>query len=828
MASGHKSKAQREKEPTPARRQAGWRIWCLRLAALMGGPFVFFGLLELGLRMAGFGHPSGFLLPSVNQGQRTFAQNNQFGWRFFGPRMSRRPHPISILRDKAPGTVRIFVFGESAAFGDPQPQFGLPRVLEAMLSLRHPGVKFEIVNAAMTGINSHVIVPIARDCARAKGDIWVVFMGNNEAVGPFGAGTVFGPQAPPLRVIRASLALKATRTGQLLDGLRDSLQKPPPERSEWGGMMMFLDQQVRAADPRMDKVYRNFVKNLADIIRAGRECGAGVVVSTVAVNLRDCAPFASLHRTDLAETRKQAWDGLYQSAIAAQEAGKGREAEAQFRAAAQIDDSFAELRFRLGRCELALGEIPEARKEIAAARDLDALRFRCDSRLNDLIRQAAAGRQRERILLADAEGIMAAAGPDGLPGAESFYEHVHLTFEGNYLLSRAIAEQVEKLLADTSSTSNRPWPEIGECARRLARTERAAQMALSEVLGRLTDPPFTFQLNHGEQQRRLTELARQIAPADSTAALHEARTACEEAVKASPDDALLYEQLAELKQAEGDHGGAAAAARRSLELLPSNQDCWLVFGLALAQEHKLEEAASAFRRVFELDPEDVWGRQNLAICLGKMGRREEAIKEFERALAIKPRFGMAWLGLGQLYEQMGRQPEAAECFRKALANPIHRADELTILARFCQSKKWFDAAATNFAKAIVLSPSDAQLRLEAGLSLAALGRHAEAAQRYAEATQISPNLAQAHFLWGLELGQLDKPGEAEREFREAARLMPDLIEARLNLAIALYKGGKSAEALKEFEAVLERNPDNALAMKYVRALQDKASNGIEK
>ena len=71
-------------------------------------------------------------------------------------------------------------------------------MLESLLSLRHPGTRFEVVNAAMTAINSHVILPIARDCARADGDIWVLYMGNNEVVGPFGAGTVFGPATPPL------------------------------------------------------------------------------------------------------------------------------------------------------------------------------------------------------------------------------------------------------------------------------------------------------------------------------------------------------------------------------------------------------------------------------------------------------------------------------------------------------------------------------------------------------------------------------------------------------------------------------------------------------
>ena len=95
--------------------------------------------------------------------------------------------------------VRVFVFGESAAYGDPQPEYGLSRMLEALLGGKYPGVRFEVVNTAMTAINSHVIVPIARDCAREHGDVWVVYGGETTKWWkPYGSGTVFGPQAASL------------------------------------------------------------------------------------------------------------------------------------------------------------------------------------------------------------------------------------------------------------------------------------------------------------------------------------------------------------------------------------------------------------------------------------------------------------------------------------------------------------------------------------------------------------------------------------------------------------------------------------------------------
>jgi tetratricopeptide (TPR) repeat protein len=793
---------------------AGRNLWRFRLLAL-AVPLLVLLAAEAALRLAGYGYPTAFLLPSANHDHPTFVQNSQFGARFFGARRARAPHPISISRDKPPEVVRIFVFGESAAYGDPQPSFGLPRVLQSMLSLRHPGVKFEVVNAAMTAINSHVIVPIARDCAKAGGDIWVIYMGNNEVVGPFGAGTVFGPQSPPVPLVRASLALKSTRLGQWMDSLRAAWHKAPDENGDWGGMMMFLDQQVRANDPRMAAVYLNFWRNLSDIIRAGHESGAGIVVSTVAVNLKDCAPFASEHRAGLADSAKAQWEQLHQAGVAAENSGKFSEAEARFQAAAAIDGTVAELQFHLGRCALALRNVTEAQARFAGARDLDTLRFRCDSRLNELIRQAAAGRENDRILLADSERALAAASPDGLPGGIFFYEHVHPTFEGNYLLARTIAEQIEKLLPPRAAASS-SWPTESDCARRLGRTNRDLAAAVGEIMARLTQPPFSMQINHDEQMRHVAALAQ--GPMETVA---QALKVTEDALAADPDDALLHQKASALKEEAGDLAGAAAEAERAVDLLPSDAEAWSQLGIVRVRQEKYEDAAAAFVRAFDLNQQDVWPLQNLAMTLVKSGRKEKAARQFRRALEIQPRFGLAWLGLGQVLESMGQKDEAAACFEKGLANRIHHGSELATLARFCQGRGWLQAASTNFADAITLAPSDATLRYDAGQNLAAMGRHREAAARYAEAARLSPDWGQAHFQCGREFGRCDLPAEAAREFREAARLMPDLIEPRLDLGIALAKEGQAAEALKEFETVAARSPTNAVALHYIEVLRAK-------
>ena len=801
-----------------------WRLWCYRGAAAVLAPVIAFAMVELTLRVCGFGCPTSFLLPVRLNGEEVWVQNNQFTRRYFPPQMARTPVPFTIPRAKPPGTVRVFVFGESAAQGDPQPRFGLPRLIEAQLRLRHPGMKFEVVNAAVTAINSHCILPIARDCARADGDIWVIYMGNNEVVGPFGPGTVFGARNPPLALARASTRFKATRTGQWFAALIQKLQAPPPDSSEWGGMRMFLENQVGQDDPRLEIVYHHFARNLADIIRAGQRGGAGIVVSTVAVNLKDCAPFGSGSQPGIPESSKAAWAQLHERGVVAQEAGDLKEAGECFDQAARIDESVATLRFRQGVCALDNGQPAEAQNHLRAALDLDTLRFRCDSRLNEVIRKLAVNRATERVRLADAERYLAGESADGLPGAEWFYDHVHLTFPGNYAVARAIVAEIEGLLPERLAASRdaNPWPSIEECVRHLAWTDWTLQAAITDVLARVAEPPFTGQLNHAAQVQSLTAMLLDLSRVTQSGGLDAAGEFCEAAVAAAPDDPWLRDELAALKQLTDDLPGAETEARLSVQLLPSNGPGWSRLGQILAQQQKFSEAIAAFERALEWDHQDVWTLRDVAESMANLGRLDAAQREYRRALKLKPRFGPAWLGLGKLLEEMGRQSEADDCYREGLANRLHSGGELAILARFCQSRGWHEAALTNYTDAIKLSPVDASLHIEAGQCHTALGRTAEAAEHYADAVRLAPGMVQARFLHGVSLGREGKTAEATAQFREVVRLSPDLIEGRLNLAISLANQGLNQEAIEEFGEVLRRSPTNAVALEYVEALRAKA------
>nr|MDA8171147.1 tetratricopeptide repeat protein [Nitrospiraceae bacterium] len=417
------------------------RLWVFRLSGIILIPALVLVLAEAGLRVAGYGYPSGFLLKCVAAGRSAFAENNRFTWTFFPRRIARTPVSFSFPAVKPPQTYRIFVLGESAAQGDPEPSYGFSRILGVMLEERYPGVNFEIVNTAVTAINSHVVLRIARDVAPRDGDLFIAYMGNNEVVGPYGPGTVFSPISSRLSLIRAGIALKSTRVGQLLGWLARRAEGGSAPK-KWLGMEMFLGKQVRAEDPRMSKVYEYFRRNLKDIIRVAGRHGIKVIVSTVGTNLRDCAPFASMHRAGLDAAQKREWDALYHEGVGRQGAGDISGALKSYRAAARIDPQYAALDYRMGQCYEAAGDYALAKRSYVEARDYDTLRFRADSRINAIIRQVAGRSTRgpasgpaSGLYLVDAARFFEEASPGGIPGDNIFYEHVHMNFHGNYLLA---------------------------------------------------------------------------------------------------------------------------------------------------------------------------------------------------------------------------------------------------------------------------------------------------------------------------------------------------------------------------------------------------------
>ena len=502
------------------------RRWILLAATALLVPIIVLGGLEGVLRLADFGYNPALLVPCTVKGTPASCYNLFFAAPYFPAGMVQTPRLYSIPATKAPKTYRIFVLGESAAMGDPDPAYGFSRYLEVMLRDRYPSMKFEVVNTGSVAINSHVVLPIAKGLASQKPDLFILYSGNNEVVGPYGPGTVLTSTGMSLPVIRGSIFIRSTRVGQLVTKLGT-------QKQEWRGMELFLDKQVPATAPLLPQAYSNFEQNLRETIDVAHKAGAKVILATAATNVRDCAPFASLHRAGLREDELQKWSALLQQGSAFEAASSFSEALKAYTDAAAIDNQYAELEFRIARTQEKLGNTRAAADDYSRARDLDTLRFRADSRINEINRAVASS---SGASLVDSDALLAAASADRVVGSDLVYEHVHLTPQASYLLARAIFGEVARNLpADAGSASNGDVPSEAECERRLALTAFDRGRIATEMVRRLQKPPFTNQLNHSEQLERLIGMAGPSGESPNDTALQ-----YQWAINQWPDDAMLH------------------------------------------------------------------------------------------------------------------------------------------------------------------------------------------------------------------------------------------------------------------------------------------------
>ena len=566
------------------------RRWLFRaLAALL--PILALVVVELALRVGGYGYFTGFFKPLRIGDQPFLVENDAFGFRFFPRDLARMPLSLRMPANKAPGTYRIFILGESAAMGDPEPAFGAGRYLAALLHQHFPQAKFEVVNTAMTAINSHAILPIARDCARREGDLWVLYIGNNEMVGPFGAATVFGAKAPPWELVRCYLALEELRVGQMLLDLSRRIRGSAPA-SSWGGMQMFLGNRVAPEARAREAVYRSFSKNLQDIVQAGLDSGATVLLSTVAVNLKDCPPFASMHSANASPANRAACEASYREGCVAEQHADFGAAALHFERAATSDPNMAEVQYRWGEALLKSGDYVAAGEHLQRACDDDALPFRATSRINLIIRQVGQQLAGPKLTGLDAAMILRTNNPQGVCGQETFYEHVHFNFEGNYRLARAWAGEVEKLLpASLRNGASAEWASQDKCEQRLGLTDWDRYHVIEEMAGRRQRPPLNMQFNNAQILRGLSDRAAELKRAMGSEAVREkARDVYVEALRLAPDDYFIRENYAAYLQDTGEVKPAIEQWQQVRELIPQDHEPLYQLGRLAAIQRQYAQA----------------------------------------------------------------------------------------------------------------------------------------------------------------------------------------------------------------------------------------------
>lgn len=715
----------------------GWRLWLGRLFLGVGLPMLVLVALEVGLRQMGFGWPTTYFVPGQSLGQPCWVENDRFGWRFFPRSLARHPPPTVMTLEPPARGCRIYVMGESAAMGDPCPAYSMGRYLEVLLQGRYPDRPIEVVTVAMTAINSHALLPMARESARRGGDIWILYLGNNEMVGPFGALDVLGPAAPPWPWVRLRLALQTTALGQGALQWAESWSRRNSMRG-WTGMELFAGRRLGREDPRRERVYQNFERNLRDILQTGIRGGVRILVSPAAVNLRDCPPFAS-------ETNRFESGATPESLLVWLQRGAAAEATENFptaleayRAAVRLAPWHAESHYRLGRVCLRLGRIGEAREAFRLACDLDALPFRADSRIRDIAQRVVSEMPPDRVRFFDAVDVLARRAPDGIPGGESFYEHVHLNPAANYALARAMAEAIEPWLVSLGFSAPATWSSEEECGRQLGLTDWNLALVLDNVRRRLNQPPFTGR-SLADVERRLVEREWEAVKARLTGErAAAARETLGLTVQQRPRDFRLRQSQAEFLEAVGDLPGATAAWAEVTRLIPHHHLGWFQQGRLLARLGRWSESEPCLREAVLRRPELSEGWLELGLVRLQQNRPAEALEDFSRAHRLLPQDWRPLYQKGRALARLDRLAEAAEAFQAAVGlNPeaveprYQLAETLALLGRPAEAKVLFE-------EILRREPRHLLARINLGVALVQLGHWEAAMLQFQEAEKLAP------------------------------------------------------------------------------------------
>lgn len=620
----------------------------------MAGPLLVFGLVEGALLLAGYGYSPALFVADKEPGY--FRTNADFTRPFFPVNLGIRPLEFRLRREKPADTTRIFVLGESAAQGTPEPGFGMAAQLRAELRAAFPQRRIEVWNLGITGINSHVIRAAARDAADFDPDLFVVYAGNNEVIGPYGPGSVYLAQMPPRALIHASTWLRGLRSGQLLQRLLARL-RPGADAPDWRGMETFSQSMVRGDDPRLEAVTAIFAANLRDIVTAAENAGAKVVLATPLSNLRDCPPFRSESRPDLAGAALADWKEARERGLLAWYLGDRARAEAELGRALALNPPYAETHYLLGRLAEASGDLEAARRRYGDALRWDALHFRPGAAINEAVRTVAREKANS-VRLADVArelgGDPAGSGP--IAGDDLLFEHVHLNWNGNRQVARRLAEACAQLLFPGLAPA---WAEDTAVAEAVAYS-LAGELAMQYGMAALTSrPPFTGQLNYAERQndfrRRIETLEEQVKAAGGTAV---AVRAWGEALRRDPGNPDLMLPLADALAGHGEPGRALEQLEAAAALLPSSAAVDTRRARLLARLGRGNEAAEVLQAVLQRAPEYFAAGEALVDLWTRRREFDRGLAFFDTAVQRAPEDLHLLLQRGNLRRAAGRVRDA--------------------------------------------------------------------------------------------------------------------------------------------------------------------------
>ncbi|MBI1319739.1 MAG: hypothetical protein GC168_12440 [Candidatus Hydrogenedens sp.] len=596
-------------------------------------PLLLLAGLEAGLRLAGVGVDGRIIVPRTFEGQRYYALNGDFFRLFLGtdiPPNDRIQTPQFVAADKPADAFRVFVFGGSAAKGWPNSAFSFWRCLEAMCEKAYPGTRFEFYCYAYEGMDTTVMREVAEAVAsHLHPDLFLVYAGNNEFAGPFSFRLTEGvtPAEREAQFARV-VPLLQSRIFQAIARYRQSLF--PGNAAPWvqGG---YLDT------PQAKLLLACYRDNLSAIATAARQAGAGVVLSTLAVNERDWPNECDTPIGNFSPEVVGGWQATVNDALEHYRAQDYTGALERL-ADAEATANGPSLEFLRGRCLLAQGDDGGAAKAFRLARDWSPPGYaRARTPTNAIVREVADGMHEPAVAFVDGEAYVAAKSPHGIPGADFFTDHCHLSPEAAYHLACAYWQAVSAQVAERRGQARVEAVPLtyAECAEWLA-FDDYQHLEWRGILLNANRGRLWMELEGLEAEyARLAEIIRPATPEERYSILTRA-------IELGGNDYLVGLEYLGVTAQLGRNEIFRPLAKTMAGAYPFDAVFRQYYSTALLQAGDSEAGLAQLGNALVLNPSDLDLRLSHADTLSGLGRCGEALESVKTAFRLAPDNARTW------------------------------------------------------------------------------------------------------------------------------------------------------------------------------------------
>jgi len=370
-------------------------------------PIVFLISLEFVLRIANYGDNfSLFVNHPEPEYEKYYVVNPEIGKKYFNKMEYSTPAKDMFLKKKPDDVFRIFAMGSSSVAGFPYDNnLMFPRILSERLRDAYPDKKIEVVNTAITAINSFTLADFMPQILEQKPDAILIYAGHNEFYGAFGVGSNEAVTHSPT-LIRMHLALLNYKVYQLTFSLVSKVVEiftsGNPANETHGTLMkrMVKDADITFGSKTYQEGIQNYEQNLNAILSKAKKQNVQIYISDLVSNLRDLKPFKSIATAEL----------------------KG-----------------ADEYYELAKKQEAQGEFQKAKENFILARDYDCIRFRASSEINSIIQKLADKYQAQFVPTVD---LFAKNSPNGIVGNNLLTEHLHPNIPGQFLLAESFYKSI--------------------------------------------------------------------------------------------------------------------------------------------------------------------------------------------------------------------------------------------------------------------------------------------------------------------------------------------------------------------------------------------------